>query len=71
MLEGTELPPEVQFLHFRFRVIPLFNQAPEGFLNTQHFGVNALEISLQYLKIKTSVSWAIKREGKVSDKVQF
>lgn len=29
MLEGTELPPEVQFLHFRF-VIPLFNQAPEG-----------------------------------------
>ena len=34
-LEGTEPPPEVQFLRFRFRVIPLFNQAPEGFLDTR------------------------------------
>lgn len=71
MLEGTELPPEVQFFAFRFLVIPLFNRAPEGFPNARARRPGpALEIGFNVWKVKTSVNWGIKT-GEVSGKVQL
>lgn len=69
MLEGTELPPEVQFLRFVSRD-SLVRPSTRGVLNARALRMGpALEIGFNVWKVKTSVNWGIKRED--FDKVQF